>query len=101
MIYVTLPRDSNTGVRWIPEDEATGLGMVSISLLMHTGHGSPSLCALQPELCVPSGPFVALNELELSWRGCQCPNALWCLTLCRSAISICFGWHGYKKVVHL
>lgn len=52
------PRDSDTRVRWKPEEEATGLGMVSIALLMHTGHGNPSLCAMQLELCVPSGPFV-------------------------------------------
>lgn len=74
---------------------------LSISFLVHTGHHNPNLCAMQPELCVPSGPFVDGNELEPSWRGHQCPNALWCMAFCTSAVSTCFGWHGYKKVVHL
>lgn len=41
-------------------------GRSSISLLVHTGHGNPSLSAVQYELCVPSGPFVDLNVLEPS-----------------------------------
>lgn len=60
------PRDANTGVRWPPEEGTTGLAMLSISLLVHAGHGNPSLSAVQYELCVPSGPFVDLNVLEPS-----------------------------------